>query len=213
MDVNDPSAHDDEESSDAGSMEPPRPAAGAAPAGPAPTGPGPSAATAVDERLDLTPRAVRPPKKRQWWAFAVLALIIAGVGFVAVKALNDATLFFYNADEAVAMRDTLGTDRFRLQGTVESGTIVDSATAVDFKVQFNGVEVAVSHIGDPPELFEAGMPVVLEGRWNDAGDTFESDRMLIKHDENYEEKNDDRLKEAEEGGQVQGGSPDSGVAP
>lgn len=213
MDVNDPPAHDpsfpdDEESSDAGSAELPR---SSAPAGAAPAGT--AAATAVGDRLDLTPRAVRAPKQRQWWAFAVLAFIIAGVGFVAVKALNDATLFFYNADEAVAMRDTLGTDRFRLQGTVESGTIVDTATTVEFKVQFNGVEVAVSHVGDPPELFEAGTPVVLEGRWNDTGDTFESDRMLIKHDENYEEDNDDRLKEAEEGGQVPVGSSGSDVAP
>ncbi len=163
--------------------------------------------------LDLTPRQAAPPKKRQWWAFALLAVIIAAVGFVAVKALSDATLFFYNADEAVAMRDQLGTDRFRLQGTVESGTIVETADTVDFDVQFNGVEVSVSHRGDPPELFEAGTPVVLEGHWNEAGEVFLSDRMLVKHDESYEEDNGERIKEAEEGGRVPVDPSDPDVAP
>ncbi len=176
----------------------------------------PRGATATTTRsgdLDLTPRPAAPAKKRQWWAFIVLAVIIGAVGFVAVKALSDATLFFYNADEAVAMRDELGTDDFRLQGTVESGTIVETGTTVEFRVQFNGVEVAVSHTGDPPELFEAGTPVVLEGHWNEAGDTFVSNRMLIKHDASYEEDNGGRLKEAEEGGQVPVDQASADVAP
>ena len=47
-----------------------------------------------------------------------ILVILAVAGFVLVNALGDATLFFYNADEAVAQQAELGTDRFRLQGTV-----------------------------------------------------------------------------------------------
>ncbi len=35
-----------------------------------------------------------------------------------------------------------------------------------FTIAFNGVEVPVVHDGDPPELFEPGIPVVLEGHWD-----------------------------------------------
>ena len=43
--------------------------------------------------------------------------------------------------------------------------------------------VKVLHHGDPPELFKDGIPVVCEGRWQ--GDTFESDRIMIKHGAEY----------------------------
>lgn len=150
--------------------------------------------------LDLTPRATSPRPARRWWAFLVILAILGGLGFVATKALSDASLFFYNADEAVAKREELGSDRFRLQGTVEEGTVVDTGDGVDFVVTFNGVEVPVSHRGDPPQLFQPGMPVVLEGRWDPTGAFFSSDRMLVKHDEQYEENHRDRVTAAEQGG-------------
>jgi cytochrome c-type biogenesis protein CcmE len=64
------------------------------------------------------------------------------------------------------------------------------------------VPVEVHHEGDPPELFKAGEPVVLEGRWDRSVDVFASDRMLVKHDETYDEANKDRIVEAEQGGSV-----------
>ena len=102
----------------------------------------------------------------------------------------------------MAKQQELGTSRFRLQGTVEPGTIQQTEGGVDFVVTFNGAQVAVSHVGDPPELFKDAEPVVLEGHWDSNGDRFLSDRMLIKHDANYTAKNSDRLKEADEGGTV-----------
>ena len=41
---------------------------------------------------------------------------------------------------------------------------------VEFDITFNNVSVHVIHQGDPPELFQAGVPVVLEGHWQ--GDVF-----------------------------------------
>jgi cytochrome c-type biogenesis protein CcmE len=153
--------------------------------------------------LDLTPRSTSSGPARRWWAFLGILVILGGMAFVATRALSDASLFFYNADEAVAKKDDLGGDRFRLQGTVEPGTVVDTGDGVDFVVTFNGVEVPVSHRGDPPQLFQPGMPVVLEGRWDLTGTFFSSDRMLVKHDETYEEKHSDRVRAAEEGGRQQ----------
>jgi cytochrome c-type biogenesis protein CcmE len=64
-------------------------------------------------------------------------------------------------------------------------------------------------VGDPPELFQDAIPVVLEGSWQATpdGTVFASDRILVKHDEVYDSENPDRLREAEEGGRETAGTP------
>jgi cytochrome c-type biogenesis protein CcmE len=174
----------------------------------------------TDAGLDLTPRAAPPARRRRWLPIAMVVLVVVAIGALLVKTLGDATLFFKNVDEAVAERDELGDRRFQLQGTVMPGTIiddqdVDGKRAVAFSMSFNGAALDVLHVGNPPELFKEGEAVVLEGHWaqgvpasgdfaggvND-GWYFASDRMLAKHDSSYEADNGDRLREAEEGGDV-----------
>ena len=100
----------------------------------------------------------------------------------------------------MARKADLGHKTFRLQGTVLGDTIREQGEKVDFTVAFNGVRVDVHHDGSPPELFKAGIPVVLEGKWDGGGRWFDSDRILVKHSATYEAQNGDRLKEAEDGG-------------
>jgi cytochrome c-type biogenesis protein CcmE len=145
-------------------------------------------------------RRSRNPKGRL--ALLVLVAVVAVLGFLVWKGLDNATVYFRNADEAVAERDELGDRRFRIQGSVVDDA-VETPDGVDFDITYNGVDVAIHHVGDPPELFEPGVPVVLEGTWDpDGGDFFASDRMLIKHDATYESQDDydERVREAEEGG-------------
>lgn len=164
----------------------------------------------------VEPRSRRPGRSRAPVMVAILAIVVVA-GFVIVNALGNATLFFYNADEAVAQQQQLGTERFRLQGTVVGPTVQRTDDGVTFDVTFNGVEVPVRHRGDPPELFQADIPVVLEGRFatseaapgEQAGASagapqFLSDRMLVKHTNEYDAKNEDRLKEATDGGTAGG---------
>ncbi len=154
------------------------------------------------EEGDAAPRSRRPRRtRRRWLPLAVLGMVVLGVGVLVYKGLSDATLYFRNADEAVAQRDDLGDKRFRLQGTVVGEPVVDG-TSVTFDVAYNGVEVPVAHTGTPPDMFAPGIPVVLEGHWRDGAEVFDSDRMLIKHDESYEAKDDyeERIDDAERGG-------------
>jgi cytochrome c-type biogenesis protein CcmE len=53
--------------------------------------------------------------------------------------------------------------------------------------------VHVQHQGDPPELFQAQVPVVLEGHWSADGSFFASDRILVKHTEEYKASNPDHV--------------------
>lgn len=152
--------------------------------------------------MDVTPREVPPTapnaSRRRLPVIVALLVVLAMAGFLVVRALGNSTMFFYNADEAVAQRDSLGAKRFRLQGTVVDGSVARTADGVSFRVTYGGVIVPVNHVGDPPEMFQPNIPVVLEGHWDTASPdgAFASDRILVKHTNDYDEKNPDRLKEA-----------------
>jgi cytochrome c-type biogenesis protein CcmE len=121
-----------------------------------------------------------------------VVLIVAALGFLLLRAVGAATVYFKTADEAVAQRASLGTHRFRLEGLVVAGSVHDGASAVDFTVRGeHGATVDVVHRGDVPELFQPDIPVVLEGHF--AGQTFESDRILVKHTNEYKAKNPGRV--------------------
>ena len=167
---------------------------------------------------DLSPLAPRPDRfagrSRRWIAALVTLAVVAGVALLIANLLGDAALFFYNADEAVERRDELAAQRFRLQGTPLSDpehAFVDDRPVLAFPVGFNGAVVDVVHTGDPPDLFQPGVPVVLEGAWQQGpgagpavaadGWHFASDRMLVKHDNDYRNRDDydERITEADEG--------------
>lgn len=158
--------------------------------------------------MELTPRTApddttggssTPHRRRSLWAYGALVVVLIGLGVVVWQGLTSASLYFYNADEAVEQRADLGGKRFRLQGTVLGDSIEANDEGVEFAVAFNGVEVDVHHDGDPPELFQPGIPVVLEGRWAEGQDWFASDTIRVKHSEQYEEEHEDRLEDAETG--------------
>jgi cytochrome c-type biogenesis protein CcmE len=143
---------------------------------------------------------LRPKSSRRRATLAIIA-ILAALGFVVARGLGDATLFFLNADEAKAQSVDLGTRRFRLQGIVVDGSVKEAPHTVDFDVEFNGTTVHVSHTGSPPELFRPNIAVVVEGNFaarptGGVLPVFNSDRILVKHDENYIQKNPNRMKNA-----------------
>ena len=165
---------------------------------------------------DLSPQAPRPDRKgrRRWLPVAVgvgVLVIVIGLVFNLVSG----SLFFYNADEAVERRVELGDERFTLQGSPIGCSIVEGFSGenpvVAFSVTFGGATVDVVHFGDPAELFQPDVAVVLDGAWApgaapvdgfdglaDDGWHFASDRMRVKHDNDYinEEGYDERIAES-----------------
>ncbi len=130
-----------------------------------------------------------PSQRRLWLAGAV---ILAALGFLLVRGLGNATVYFKTVDEAVSERPALGDRRFRLEGDVVAGSVRQSAGTVEFLVRGRtGATVEVAHQGDPPELFRPGIPVVLEGKFQ--GDHFSSDRIMVRHSETYVAENPERV--------------------
>jgi cytochrome c-type biogenesis protein CcmE len=158
--------------------------------------------------LDLTPREAptdrRGGSSRRYLAIGGVALLITALGIVLFNGLTNAALFYYNVDEAIAKQDTIGDQRFRMQGNVIDGTIEETDGGVRFVIAYKDAELAVENRGAPPELFDAEIPVILEGQF--VGDEFHSDQILIRHDSTYDEENQDRVKAAKEDAEERAGS-------
>jgi cytochrome c-type biogenesis protein CcmE len=158
--------------------------------------------------LDLRPRdAGRPaaPSRRgkRWPAVLVLVLVLAGGGVVLTKFLTSAIDYYCNVDELGVKDGCDAGRRLRVQGNVEEGTIVEQSGVTTFLMTFNGSELPVRYQGEPGGIFQECVPVVVHGRITEteAADgtvlrTFDGDRVEVKHDNEYEAENGERLDEA-----------------
>lgn len=143
------------------------------------------------------PPAVGAPRRRGAFLGSrrrqlVAGIVIAGaLAFLLLEGLDNATVYFKTADQAVADKASLGTRQFRIEGTVEPD-VRQVAGTTQFSIIANGVQVAVVDTKQPPQLFKPGIPVVLEGHWQ--GPVYASDQIMVKHTASYVEAHPDRLK-------------------
>jgi cytochrome c-type biogenesis protein CcmE len=114
--------------------------------------------------------------------------------------LSNNVVYFRTVSEAVHSRADQGTSRFRLAGAVVDGSVHETRRGVRFEVTDGKNLVSVDHTGDPPDLFKEGAPVVCEGHWASTARNavFDSDRILIKHGNDYEPPKVDTSKRAQQ---------------
>jgi cytochrome c-type biogenesis protein CcmE len=149
-----------------------------------------------DEDLPPIVTSRRPRRAGPLRVVLASALLLGAVAFIVTKGLGSATVYFKTADEAVAQRQSLGTDRFRIEGTVKPGSIRQEDGRLLFTILGEqGAVVPIVHSGGQPTgLFKDSIPVVLEGRWVEKGaDTYLSDRIIVKHSETYRAENPSRV--------------------
>ena len=121
--------------------------------------------------------------RRYLW-FVVAGLGLAGVitGFL-IANIGDDLVYYQTPSEVRADASRVDGGRFRLGGQVVPGTVETAGGGVRFAVTDGQATVPVDHDGAPQQLFGEGIGVVVEGTWD--GETFHSDSMIIKHDEQY----------------------------
>lgn len=118
---------------------------------------------------------------RRYARFLIPAVVIIGVlGFLMVNLSS--SLVYFNTPAELQAREP-DDARLRLGGRVVPGSVVENDATVTFNVEDCETAVQVIHTGVPPQLFQEGIGVVVEGVWS--GEAFESDTMLVKHDEQY----------------------------
>jgi len=127
------------------------------------------------------PACLGRPNMRKYARFLIPIVVIVGVlGFLMVN-LSSSLVYFSTPAELQAREPDDA--RLRLGGQVVPGSVVENDKTVTFLVQDCGTSVTVVHTGVPPQLFQDGIGIVLEGFWT--GEQFNSDTMLVKHDEQY----------------------------
>lgn len=119
---------------------------------------------------------------KRYLRFLIPAVVAIALLAVLLVNLAGNLVYFHTPTELVEGTD-LPTGRFRLGGQVEAGTVVEDGDRIRFVLTDGRQGVDVVHQGAPPQLFEGGVGVVVEGTWD--GLAFHSDNMLIKHDEQY----------------------------
>jgi len=126
-------------------------------------------------------------KTRVRWRYAVIAILCGGAVVWMLVLLQHNVVFFKTVSAAVHDEPHDGTRTMRIGGGVVPGSIERRNDGVDFSLTEGGVTVLVHHTGGEPSLFKDCAPVVAEGHWTAKGSsTFDSTRLLIKHDNNYE---------------------------
>jgi cytochrome c-type biogenesis protein CcmE len=133
--------------------------------------------------------AVPPPRRRRrmsWRVLAVFVLLAVALVFLLAEGLGSSLDYFDTVSQAMAHRQTLGTQTFRLEGTVVPHTIHATAAGSDFSICEGSDVVHVANTGSPPSLFNARVPVVVVGHFTSpTSDDFVSNSILIKHSSTY----------------------------
>lgn len=151
-----------------------------------------------DAGPDLTPRRVEPSRRggrRRWIPIVVLVGVLAAGTVVVVQFLTSAIDYYCNADEIGVKEGCEPGKRLRIQGTVDQGSVRNDGTVTAFTISFGEVTVPVRYEGEPGGIFKECIPVVVHGRMD--GDVvsgvFLGDRIEVKHSNEYEAANPDRV--------------------
>ena len=113
---------------------------------------------------------------------AVAALAIANLKF------SDNVVYFYTPDEAIAKTAEIQGKTIKLGGMVQAGSVhwVPEDLQLDFIVtDMKGNDIKVYHKGNPPDMFKEMSGVVVEGRLAEDGRSIQSQKLMVKHSEEY----------------------------
>ena len=131
-----------------------------------------------------------PHQSRRFGLIIAFGVLLLGGVFLLLSALKDNTQFFYNPSDVMDKGFLPSSQIFNTGGlVVDSSVIRDDNLTTIFKVKdFERemiVPITVSYTGVLPDLFREGQGVVITGQM--VGDaSFLADKVLAKHDENYQ---------------------------
>lgn len=127
-------------------------------------------------------------ERRRRRLLAVAAIMVAAgvLAFLAFGGIGENLVYYWSPTELEASGDKAVGATIRLGGLVEPGSIQHSEDGLTlrFAVTDGEASVPITTSSVPPAMFREGVGVVVEGSVNRAGQ-FETQRLLVKHDNQY----------------------------
>ncbi len=122
-----------------------------------------------------------------------LGLALVGLLYVALGSMGDNLVYYWTPSEVMGAGDKAVGANVRMGGMVEAGSIEFDKESMQLRFRVtDGKDAVPVHGTDmPPQMFREGIGVVVEGTLTSGG-VFESDRLLVKHDNQYKAPEDGR---------------------
>lgn len=153
--------------------------------------------TTTETRPELSPIEPPPsPSRRRWRSLVVIGVMVAAIVALLSQGLLSNINYFETVQQAMHDRATLGTNDFRLEGLVQTGSIERTAQGANFYLDGTTTnEVRVIDSGSPPQLFQNDIPVVVDGHFaSDSSNVFYADQIIVNHSSNYIAAHPNRVK-------------------
>ena len=139
---------------------------------------------------------MKPETSRRLFLVGSLGVAAVALGWISAGGMAENLVYYWGVSELVAKQDQARGAVVRLGGMVEEGSVEWQAdeNVLAFEITDGDASFPVRATGAPPQMFREGIGVVLEGNLNGAG-VFETDRLMVKHSNEYKEPDADMSAE------------------
>lgn len=125
------------------------------------------------------------PRARRFTIIGAL-IAVAAFAYFMIGGVKQNIVFFLTPTELLAKGPEAVNVPVRLGGMVKANSVEWDAEKLDlrFIITDGARDVPVRAVGAPPQMFRAGIGVIVEGRYAEAG-TFQATNLMVKHSNEY----------------------------
>lgn len=127
------------------------------------------------------------PRTKKWIGLGVcMAIILGALGVLLFGKLEKNIVYFVTPSELLDKGEAAYDQPVRLGGAVKKGSILWDTNAIrlQFLLSDGTRDVPVLSQTTPPQMFQEGMGVVVEGKLRQSG-AFETERLMVRHSNEY----------------------------
>lgn len=113
-------------------------------------------------------------------------VVASALAYLLGSGIGDSLVYFLTPSELLAKGQAAVDMPYRLSGRVVPGSVRWNAEALDlrFRITDDTTTLEVKSTGTPPQMFHAGIDVVLEGSLSTDG-VFRAHTLMVKHSNEY----------------------------
>lgn len=139
---------------------------------------------------------MKPETSRRLFLIGALVVAAGALAAISFGNMGENLVYYWDVSQTVQNSDKAKGAVIRLGGMVKEGTVDWKAdeNVLEFQITDGKQTLPVRATGAPPQMFREGIGVVVEGTVTDAG-TFETDRLMVKHSNEYKAPDEDMTAE------------------